>query len=84
MSNPAQSASEIDWDKIATRLSVAFDSAMGVAEKHMRYNDSSIDTDFRNAIEIANATAAALAKISSEARAHRDAKDKDNFKISKP
>lgn len=85
MSNPATSTSDIDWDKMAKRLGNAFDSAMRIVEKNERHNDGqSVDKDFREALELANATAVVLAQVATQARAQRDATEKDNFKISKP
>lgn len=84
MSNPAKSADDIDWDKMAKRLGAAFDAAMKVAERNEEHNDGvSIDGDFKEALELANATAVALAKVAAEARAVRENAEAKRFSIDK-
>ena len=85
MSNPAKSASDIDWDKMAKRLGKAFDSAMTVAENNIENNDDySLDEDFGNALQAASRAADALVKIAAEARAAKEGVNAKGFSIDKP
>lgn len=80
MSNPAKSASDIDWDKMAKRLGRAFDEAMDEAEQYA-YSDQ----DSCAPLIAASHAAKALAKISERAQAQKEATEKaGGFKLSKP
>lgn len=68
----------IDWNDIATQLKKAFDTTAKVAA------DQSWDSNRTPYYENMARIAEAMVKVSSEARAVREAADKDNFKISKP
>lgn len=68
----------IDWDKIADALLDTFNAA-----NHGRINGYSADSKLKQA-ELTVQAALALAQVSAEFRAQRDAAERDNFKIAKP
>lgn len=68
----------IDWNDVALKLKTAFDTTAKVAAAQSW--DSERKPYYENMARLADA----MVKVSSEARAVREAADKDNFKISKP
>ncbi len=68
----------IDWNDIATQLKTAFDISAKVAAVQ-RW-----DSERKPYYESMASLAEAMVKVSSEARAAREAADKENFKIAKP
>lgn len=68
----------IDWDSIAQELLDTFNTAS-------RARTEVYGTEAKNKqAEIAVQAALALAQVSAEARAAREALERDNFKIAKP
>ena len=80
MRNPAKSATEIDWDKMAKRLGRAFDKAMDSVED----GDYFEDQDSCAALNAASNAAKALVKVAERAQAEKEAGEKTGFKIAKP
>ena len=69
---------QIDWDDVARKLKVSFDAmAEAAATNHYK-------SEKKPYCDSMAALADAMTRVSAEARAHREAHDKDNFKISKP
>ena len=77
MSDAGTAQTAIDWDDIQTKLKDAFD-AMARCAAAQTY-----DSNRQSYSESMARIAEALARTSAEARAQREAANKDNFKIEK-
>ncbi len=79
MANPAKSATDIDWDKMAKRLGKQFDLAMTSAE-----DAEYMDEEYFQALSTAARTSDALVNIAEHLRATNDSTKRAPALISKP